>query len=106
MTDPLTLDPKRTALVLIDLQRGIMGRQTAPHAASDVLARSNELAKRFRELGAPVVLVNVSFSPTVHVAARQARGSADVGVIAIVQQPFPHALRVRARREWAHIDMQ
>jgi len=64
MTDPLTLDPKRTALVLIDLQRGIMGRQTAPHAASDVLARSNELAKRFRELGAPVVLVNVSFSPT------------------------------------------
>jgi nicotinamidase-related amidase len=64
MTDALTLDAKRTALVLIDLQRGIMGRQTAPHLAGDVLARSNKLAKRFRELGAPVVLVNVSFSPT------------------------------------------
>lgn len=64
MTDNLVLDPKRTALVLIDLQRGIMGRQTAPHSASDVMARSNQLAKRFREAGAPVVLVNVSFSPT------------------------------------------
>jgi nicotinamidase-related amidase len=64
MTDALALDPKRTALVLIDLQRGIMARQTAPHSAADVLARSNQLAKRFREAGAPVVLVNVSFSPT------------------------------------------
>ena len=64
MTDALVLDPKRTALVLIDLQRGIMGRQTAPHSAPDVLARSNQLAKKFREAGAPVVLVNVSFSPT------------------------------------------
>jgi nicotinamidase-related amidase len=64
MTDTLVLDPKRTALVLIDLQRGIMGRQTAPHSAADVLARSNQLAKKFREAGAPVVLVNVSFSPT------------------------------------------
>jgi nicotinamidase-related amidase len=64
MTDALVLDPKRTALVLIDLQRGIMGRQTSPHSASDVLARSNQLAKKFRETGATVVLVNVSFSPT------------------------------------------
>ena len=57
MTDALVLDPKRTALVLIDLQRGIMGRQTAPHSASDVLSRSNQLAKKCREVGAPFKLI-------------------------------------------------
>jgi nicotinamidase-related amidase len=59
----IVLSVERTALVLIDLQRGIMQRQTAPHSASDVLARSVRLAKRFRAKGAPVVLVNVSYSP-------------------------------------------
>lgn len=63
MADSLELEPKKTALVLIDLQRGIMQRQTAPHSASDVLTRSVRLAERFRAKGAPVVLVNVSYSP-------------------------------------------
>jgi nicotinamidase-related amidase len=34
----LALDPGTTALVLIDLQQGIIAGQTAPHAAADVLA--------------------------------------------------------------------
>jgi nicotinamidase-related amidase len=63
MADALALDPKQTALVLIDLQGGILGRQTAPHAARDVLARSVRLAERFRSAGGLVVLVRVSFSP-------------------------------------------
>ena len=63
MADALLPDPKQTALVLIDLQKGILGRQTAPHSASDVLARSVRLADRFRSVGALVVLVHVSFSP-------------------------------------------
>jgi nicotinamidase-related amidase len=58
----LTLDPARTALVLIDLQRGIVGRSTAPHAAADVVARAARLAGRFRERHAPVVLVRVTYS--------------------------------------------
>jgi nicotinamidase-related amidase len=58
-----TLDPRTTALVLIDLQRGIVGRPTAPHSADDVVARAARIAGRFRELGAPVVLVHVAFSP-------------------------------------------
>jgi nicotinamidase-related amidase len=62
MADALALDPKQTALVLIDLQKGILGRQTAPHSASDVLARSVRLAERFRAAGGLVVLVHVSFS--------------------------------------------
>ena len=45
----LTLDPATTALVVIDLQRGIVGIDTAPHAARDVLVNSVRIAKRFRE---------------------------------------------------------
>ncbi len=62
MAEALALDPKQTALVLIDLQKGILGRQTAPHSASDVLVRSVRLAERFRVAGGLVVLVHVSFS--------------------------------------------
>jgi nicotinamidase-related amidase len=64
MAEPLNLVARETALVLIDLQRGVMQRQTAPHSAADVLANAVRLAKRFREVGAPVVLVNVSYSLT------------------------------------------
>jgi len=59
----MRLDPKTTALVLIDLQQGIVARQTAPHSARDVVDRAAKLAKHFREIGAAVVLVNVMFSP-------------------------------------------
>jgi len=58
----LKLDPKTTALVLIDLQKGILARSLAPHSADDVIKRAHELADRFRLEGAPVVLVNVRFS--------------------------------------------
>lgn len=55
-----TLDP-RTALVLIDLQHGIVGNPgLAPHAAADVVERSVRLADAFRGHGLPVVLVRVT----------------------------------------------
>ncbi|MFJ9817540.1 hydrolase [Streptomyces sp. NPDC101151] len=57
-----TLDP-RTALVVIDLQRGIVSMPTQPHAAADVVARTAELADAFRARDLPVVLVRVSFAP-------------------------------------------
>ncbi len=53
------LDPKTTALVLIDLQKGIMGYPLAPNSAADVVKVSTNLAQQFRQAGAPVVLVNV-----------------------------------------------
>jgi nicotinamidase-related amidase len=56
----LELDPTRTALVVIDLQRGIAGRETAPHTGPQVVANAAKLADRFRELGGFVVLVRVS----------------------------------------------
>jgi nicotinamidase-related amidase len=60
----LTLDPKTTALVVIDLQKGIAGMPTVPNAAADVIARSASLAKRFRGRQALVVLVHVDPGPS------------------------------------------
>jgi nicotinamidase-related amidase len=56
------LDIRSTALVLIDLQQGILRYAGGPHSAADVLSRSGALAQRFRALGAPVVLVRVGWS--------------------------------------------
>jgi nicotinamidase-related amidase len=52
------LDP-RTALVVIDLQKGLVSYPTI-HPVADIVARSKQLADAFRERGLPVVLVNVT----------------------------------------------
>lgn len=48
-----TLDPK-TALIVVDLQKGIVSKR-----AADVVQRATELCEAFRKHGKPVVLVNV-----------------------------------------------
>jgi nicotinamidase-related amidase len=53
-----TLDPK-TALIVIDLQKGIVSLATQP-AASDVVQNAAQLTTAFRRHGLPVVLVNVA----------------------------------------------
>ena len=53
-----TLDAK-TALVVIDLQRGIVALPTA-HPAGEIVERSVALLDAFRRHGLPVVLVNVT----------------------------------------------
>jgi nicotinamidase-related amidase len=58
----LSLNPKMTALVLIDLQRGIVGRQAAPHAAADVVRNGVRLADALRAKGGLVVFVRVNIS--------------------------------------------
>ena len=59
----LTIDPATTALVLIDLQRGITAGQTVPNAASDVIARAAGLAAGCRKRGVLVILVRVDPGP-------------------------------------------
>jgi nicotinamidase-related amidase len=56
------LDPKTTALVLIDLQQAIVSRQTQPHPAMEVVKRSAQLADKFRKAGAMVVYVRVDIA--------------------------------------------
>jgi nicotinamidase-related amidase len=55
-----TLDP-RIALVVIDLQKGIISAPTV-HPVEVVIERSASLAQAFRRHGLPVVLVNVTGS--------------------------------------------
>ena len=59
----ITLPTASTALILIDLQKGIVAHQFAPYSFEAVLTKGKELARRFRVAKAPVVLVNVAFSP-------------------------------------------
>jgi nicotinamidase-related amidase len=53
-----TLDPN-TALIVIDLQKGIVSLPCA-HSIDEVVARARSLASAFRRHGLPVVLVNVA----------------------------------------------
>ncbi len=67
----LNLDLATTALVLIDLQKGVMARPCQPHSAADVLKNASDLADHFRRAGGTVVLVNVGFSSDFKDALRQ-----------------------------------
>jgi nicotinamidase-related amidase len=58
-----SIDRSKTALVVIDLQKGVTGRQTAPYAADIVVRNAAALADAFRKIGMPVFLVRVAFSP-------------------------------------------
>jgi nicotinamidase-related amidase len=58
----LQFDPPSTALVLIDLQNGIMGMTLSPHLSSDVVARGAQLAAALRARGGTVVYVRVDMS--------------------------------------------
>jgi nicotinamidase-related amidase len=61
---PVTqLDPK-TALVVIDLQVGIVAMEPlAPYSAKEVIDRSVELIEAFRARDLPIALVNVNAQP-------------------------------------------
>ena len=56
---PLTTFDKTAALIVIDLQKGILALPTV-HPASEITNRAAQLARAFRERGLPVVLVNVT----------------------------------------------
>lgn len=58
----LVLDPRHTALVIIDLQKGITRFEGAPHSIASVIANSVSLLNAVREAGVQPVLVHVDFS--------------------------------------------
>jgi nicotinamidase-related amidase len=58
----MNIDLATAALIVIDLQRGVVARNCTPHASSAVVANAARLLRRFRERGALVVLVHVGFS--------------------------------------------
>jgi nicotinamidase-related amidase len=74
-TAMLQLDPRSTALVLIDLQRGLLALPLAPHAAPQILATSRRLATAIGSAGGLVVLVRVDFGAGLAAAPK---GATDV----------------------------
>ena len=58
----LDIDRGSTALVVIDLQKGIASRHTKPHDAKTVVANSARLADACRKNSMPVFLVRVAAS--------------------------------------------
>jgi nicotinamidase-related amidase len=58
----LALDPRTTALVLIDVQKGVLSMPLAPYGAAQVVQNAARLGLHFDEVGALVVLVHVAFS--------------------------------------------
>ncbi len=56
---PLTQLDAAAALIVIDLQKGIVGLPTV-HPSAEIVGRATRLARAFRDRGMPVVLVNVT----------------------------------------------
>jgi nicotinamidase-related amidase len=59
----LEIDPGKTALVLIDLQAGILANALAPYDSDTVLENGLTLARAVKAAGGFVVAVNVDFGP-------------------------------------------
>jgi nicotinamidase-related amidase len=69
--EDLSLDLARTALVLIDLQNGIVPRQWAPYTGEHVVGNCSQLAQEMRNRGGMVVYVHVLLNDMVSLPADQ-----------------------------------
>ena len=87
----LQLAAKKTALVVIDLQKGIVGRPIVPHAAREILERSSQLAKAMREKGGTVVYVRVDFNDFLRLPVDQPPSLPDGPLPAELSEIVPEA---------------
>lgn len=62
MADSLSINPSETALVLIDLQKGVLNISGEPYDSSTVLSNAVRLVEQFHQQNALVVLVHVGYS--------------------------------------------
>ena len=101
----MKLNAKTTALVLIDLQKGVLARPLLPHPATTVYARSKALASRLRAAGGPIVWVRVSFASNFADAPRaRVDQPSDMGSLPAGWDEFPEALPpsdlMVTKRQW------
>ena len=61
--DAISITPATTALVLIDLQRGITAGTTVPHATSLVVQNATQLVQACHDAGVLVIFVRVDVGP-------------------------------------------
>jgi nicotinamidase-related amidase len=87
----LQLDPKKTALVVIDLQNAIVGMSPAPHSAAQVVENSKKLAEAFRTHGALVVYVRVDMNDFMKLPVDQPFNLGDKPLPAVASEIAPSA---------------
>ena len=87
----LRLDPKKTALVLIDLQNAVVGMNPVPHSAAQVVENSKKLAAAFRAHGAPVVYVRVDLNDFINHPVDQPHNRGDKPLPAAASEIAPSA---------------
>jgi nicotinamidase-related amidase len=101
----LQLDPKKTALVLIDLQNAIVGMNPVPHTAAQVVENSKKLADAFRVQGAPVVYVCVDLNDFVKLPVDQPHNLGDKPLPTAASEitpsaGFQHGDMLVTKRHW------
>jgi nicotinamidase-related amidase len=80
----LQLDPRSTALVLIDLQKGLLALPLAPHTAPQIVTTARRLATAIAAAGGLVVLVRVDFGASLAAAPK---GATDVPLAVPPEMP-------------------
>lgn len=59
----LKLDAETTALIIVDLQQGVLSPEPAPFGRNAIVARAAALGQAFGDAGAPIVLTVTDFAP-------------------------------------------
>jgi nicotinamidase-related amidase len=97
---PVTIIDRNTALIVIDLQKGIVAIPLA-HPADSIIARSRSLLDAFRARGLPVVLVNVTGGSPGRTEENRQLGALPDGWAELIpqlgQQPGDHLITKRTR---------
>lgn len=105
---PLTTLDAKTALIVIDLQNGIVAYPTA-HPVGDIVKRASTLAKAFRSRGLPVVLVNVAGGAPGRAEQARSLGQPPAGwtdlVAELDQQPDDHVVTKRTWGAFTNTDL-
>jgi nicotinamidase-related amidase len=98
--DSLKLDTSCTALILVDLQRGIVGMPTRPYSGSFVVEKGASLAAAFRRMYATVVYVRVDLSNMMSIALDLSHGDPNNPPPSSASefQPYPVELWPESRR--------
>ncbi len=103
-----TLDPK-TALIVIDLQNGILAYPTV-HPAGEIVSRASALADAFRRHGLPVVLVNATGGAPGRTEQARSLGELPAGwadfVPGLNRQPADHTVTKRTWGAFTNTDLE
>ena len=102
-----TLDPN-TALIVIDLQKGILSYPTV-HPVDEVVRRASALANAFRRHGLPIVVVNVTGGAPGRTEQSRPRGAFPEGFADLVpeldRQPQDHLVTKQTWGAFTNTDL-